>query len=126
MDGFVIAPTPAFWVSLLPIPFLVYYNLVVFKLIWQVREQSKGKNIKYPAAYQQGRALGIISACFALIPAVLEWRVFVLNPYWAISYLIGGVLGVWALRMVREGLQDELGLLKIHRKRSKPRARKKK
>lgn len=114
-----IAPTPAFWVSLLPVPFLIYYNLVVFKLIWQVRARSKGKNIRYPAVYQQGRAVGLISACFALIPAVLEWRVFVLNPYWAISYLIGGVLGVWALRMVRAGLKDELGLLKTSRRGSR-------
>ncbi len=101
-------PTPAFIVSLLPIPFLLYYNVIVMRLVWQVRMHARSKHLRYPAIYQQGRALGLLSACFALVPAVAEWRVFVLNPYWAVSYIIGGILGVWALIMVRKGLEQEL------------------
>lgn len=126
MDWLVITPTPAFWVSLLPVPFLIYYNIVVARLIWKVRLVSRGKNVRYPAIYHQGRALGLLSACFALIPAVLEWRVFVLNPYWAISYLIGGVLGVWALRLVRRGLTQELVGSTARIKRARAMATKKK
>ena len=126
MDWLVITPTPAFWVSLLPVPFLVYYNIVVARLIWKVRLVSRGRNVRYPAIYHQGRALGLLSACFALIPAVLEWRVFVLNPYWAISYLIGGVLGVWALRLVRRGLTQELVGSTARIKRARAMATKKK
>ena len=126
MDWLVITPTPAFWVSLLPVPFLIYYNIVVARLIWKVRLVSRGKNVRYPAIYHQGRALGLLSACFALIPAVLEWRVFVLNPYWAISYLIGGVLGVWALRLVRRGLIQELVGSTARIKRAQAKATKKK
>jgi hypothetical protein len=111
MGGYVIEPTPAFWVSLLPVPFLLYYNLVVAKRMWELRASSRGRSVRYPGVYYRGRALGIISACFALLPAVLEWRVFVRNPYWAISYLIGGVLGVWALVLVRRGLGLELKAL---------------
>ncbi len=126
MDWLVIAPTPAFWVSLLPVPFLIYYNIVVANLIWKVRLASRGKNVRYPAVYHQGRALGLLSACFALIPALLEWRVFVLNPYWAISYLIGGVLGVWALRLVRRGLKQELASSTERAKRARAKTAKKK
>lgn len=126
MDWLVIAPTPAFWVSLLPMPFLVYYNIVVARLIWKVRVASRGKNVRYSSVYHQGRALGLLSACFALIPAVLEWRVFVENPYWSISYLIGGVLGVWALRLVRRALQHELDTYKKSGRQVSARASKKK
>ena len=126
MDWLVITPTPAFWVSLLPVPFLIYYNIVVARLIWKVRLVSRGKNVRYPAIYHQGRALGLLSACFALIPAVLEWRVFVLNPYLALSYLIGGVLGVWALRLVRRGLIQELVGSTARIKRAQAKATKKK
>ncbi len=125
MDGLVIAPTPAFWVSLLPVPFLAYYNLVVAWLIWKVRLASRGNNVRYPAIYHQGRALGLLSACFALIPAVLEWRVFVLSPYWSVSYLLGGVLGVWALELVRRGLKQELARPTARSKRTKTTSSKK-
>lgn len=101
-------PTPAFIVSLLPLPFLIYLNVVVARLLVQLKRQAKGKNLRYPKVYHQGRALGVLSACFAMLPAIVEWRIFVLNPLWSISYLVGGVLGVLALRMVRRGLEQEL------------------
>lgn len=101
-------PTPAFWVSLLPVPFLTYLNIKVAFLLLELRRRNRVKRIKSSKLYNQGRALGMISACFALLPAILEWRIFVQNPWWAISYLIGGILGVLALRMVQRGLKAEL------------------
>ena len=106
------APTPAFWVSLLPAPFLLYLNVRVGLLLIEVRKKTKKSAKHYSKLYHQGRALGIISAGFALLPAIVEWRIFVQSPFWAISYLIGGILGILALRMVRKGLLAELGRAK--------------
>lgn len=113
------SPTPAFWVSLVPAPFLLYLNVRVACLLWRIKKQSHGRSIRLSRVYHQGRALGVISACFALLPAIVEWRIFVLNPLWSVSYLIGGLLGIIALRMVRKGLESELRYAKRLRRRKK-------
>lgn len=109
-------PTLAFWFSLLPLPIIWFLNLIVLRRMYQVHKLARGRQIKRPKIYINGSIINLISLFFVILPALIEWRIFVLNPYWIIVYMAAGIMNIIGLSMVSRGLEIESASLK-HKKR---------
>ncbi|MDP4038854.1 MAG: hypothetical protein Q8P54_02750 [bacterium] len=112
-----INPTPVFWLSLTPLPVIIYLNMLVFHKLMIVRHLSHHHEVKKPKIYKRGIVFNSLSAIFVYLPAIIEWRIFVKDPRWIIFYLIGAFLAIAGLLMVIKGLNIEIYYLS--KKRSK-------
>lgn len=105
-------PTIAFWFSLTPLPIIWFLNILIFIRLRQVHKLSRGRKIKRPKIYTNGGIINLVSLFFVLLPAIVEWRVFVQNPNWIVVYLAAGCLNIVGLSMVFRGLNMEIKGLK--------------
>lgn len=77
-------PTIAFWFSLSPLPVIWFLNIVILLRMQKVRRLAKNRKLKRPKIYVNGTIINLISFFFVILPALVEWRIFVQNPYWII------------------------------------------
>lgn len=110
-------PTIAFWFSLWPLPIIWFLNIVIFWRMQKVRRLAKNRKIKRPKVYVNGTIINLISFFFVILPALVEWRIFVQNPYWTLVYLAAGVLNIIGLSMMLRGLDMELRSIRKRKKR---------
>lgn len=105
-------PTIAFWFSLSPLPVIWFLNIVILLRMQKVRRLAKNRKLKRPKIYVNGTIINLISFFFVILPALVEWRIFVQNPYWIIVYLAAGVLNIIGLSMMSRGLDIEMRSIK--------------
>jgi archaellum biogenesis protein FlaJ (TadC family) len=109
-----INPTPAFLLSLVPLPLIITLNVIIFYRLVKVHKLSHHHQVKKPSVYKKGLVFNSSSAIFVYAPAVIEWRIFVKDPRWMISYSIGALLSIVGLIMIVKGLNLEINSLTKH------------
>jgi hypothetical protein len=107
-----------FLLANLPLPIITYLNVVVTLRYLKVRHLERYKHVhpKQPGKLRLGWWLGNISMIFAFTPAVVEGTLFVQNRLWLISYVIAAALTITGLVLMRDGLGQELRVLKRRRR----------
>jgi hypothetical protein len=117
-----------FLIANLPLPIIIYFNILVTLKFLRVRKLSRHVPVEKPERLIVGWWLGNISNIFALAPAVWERRIFVQNKWWIISYLIAATLSITGLALMNSGLGQELKELartgKLKRRRGRRRTAK--
>lgn len=115
-----------FFIANLPLPIIIYLNILVTLKFFKVRRLSHHAPVDKPERLIIGWWLGNISNIFAFTPAIWERRLFVQNEWWIISYMIAASLSITGLILMNSGLGEELkelartGKVKRRRKRRVP------
>jgi len=104
-------PTPVFWFSLIPLPIIIYLNLIVFHKLKLVHHLSRHHEVKKPKIYKRGIIFNTLSMIFVYLPAVVEWRIFVRDPRWILFYALGAIFSITGLVMIIKGLNVEIDYL---------------
>jgi hypothetical protein len=115
-----------FFIANLPLPILIYLNILVTLKFFRVRRLARTvrrARIEKPERLVIGWWLGNISNLFALAPAVWERRIFVQNKWWLISYMIAATFSITGLVLMNSGLGEELREL-TRRRKTRKRAKK--
>ncbi len=114
-------PTVAFWFSLSPLPIIWFLNIIIFFRMRKVRQLAGKRKIKRPQVYKNGTVISLISLFFVILPALLEGRLFVQNPYWILVYVGAGIINIIGLSMVLRGIDMEIrSILNRKKHRLKP------
>lgn len=101
-----------FIIANLPLPIILYMNLVVWLRFLRVKLLQHHRKLKKPRNLVVGWWLGNVSMIFAFLPNIVERRIFVQNHWWLISYGIAATLSITGLRLQQKGLSQELKNLK--------------
>jgi hypothetical protein len=116
-----------FLLANLPLPVIIYFNILVTLKFIRVRRLSRHTPVERPERLIIGWWLGNISSIFALTPAIWERRIFVQNKWWLVSYMIAATLSITGLILMNSGLGQELKELartgQLTRKRKRPSTR---
>jgi hypothetical protein len=99
-----------FFLANLPLPIIIYLEILVTLRFLKVRHLARRRRIKIakPRQVKLGWWLGNFAAIFALLPAVVERRLFVQDPVWLFSYATAAALTIAGLVLMNRGLGEEL------------------
>lgn len=106
-----------FLLSQLPLPLVIFLNLRVTLRFMKVRRLSKHVAIERPLRLVIGWWIGNIAMIFALIPPIMERRIFVQDTHWLVSYAISATLTITGLLLMNSALGEELKELARPRRR---------
>ncbi|MDF2461109.1 MAG: hypothetical protein K0S68_512 [Candidatus Saccharibacteria bacterium] len=99
-----------FLLANLPLPIIIYLELLVTLRFLKVRHLARHRHVKIkkPQLVKLGWWVGNSAAIFAILPAIVERQIFVQNPAWLISYATAAALTIVGLVMMNRGLGQEL------------------
>ena len=95
----------------LPLPLILYLNILVTLKFFRVRHQSRRRSVRQPERLIVGWLIGSAAWVFILAPMAFEHRIFVQNPWWLVSYACAAALSISGLLLINSGLGQELRAL---------------
>lgn len=111
-----------FIIANLPLPVILYLNLLVTIKFMRVRKLSKSTPVEKPERFVIGFWLNNLAMVFVYTPMIYERRIFVQNRWWIVSYMVAAALSITGLLLMNSGLGEELRSLSRRKSKSKPKS----
>lgn len=106
-----------FLLAQVPLPVMLLLNWQVGRRYAQVRRQARGREYAKPRRLIWGWRLNAAATFIALVPSIVEWRIFVLDHRWLYVYGFTATLTIIGLLLMNSGLGHVLGRFAPARKR---------
>lgn len=98
--------------SQLPLPIMLLLNWQVGRRYARVQKLAKNRPLSKPRRLAWGWWMNTAATAIALIPSLVEWRIFVQDHRWLILYGFTASLTISGLLLMNSGLGKELRQLK--------------
>ena len=86
----------------------MFLNWRVTMRFLRVRKLSAQSPIAKPTRLIVGWWLNNVAMIFFIVPSIIEWRIFVQDHRWLISYGVSATLTIIGLLLMNSGLGEEL------------------